>query len=361
MAPRFRPIPAPGPIRPESKSGSSPPRGAARRQPSRPYVQAWYGHWIVPRLRGVRRHDRAAMAADVDEPSQFTVAVEGDHDRHRAGVRGEVAAGALQLAEMARVLPRAAEDPLHLHRMDRRIGVPGPRHRGRPALVGRQYVIKFRPGEIDVSTCGRGRGRRPRTLRASRSPTKRSASQVIVLRRPGARLPARPRERHLHVADHGGRQRLTFDDAVLRDVLLPHLGVGGEDTGSPSRANRTRPRLPRSRGRAGRAGRPRAASSSRSPAACRSRAPRTVAAGRRARSADGAEATARSAARSAMVSVARLRRRPGHRPVRVGDREPDPVSGRDRVCRRLQRHPYEHRLVRTASGRCGRGPRGGSG
>ena len=35
-----------------SKSGSSLLRGAPRSEPSSPYVQAWYGHWIVPRVCG---------------------------------------------------------------------------------------------------------------------------------------------------------------------------------------------------------------------------------------------------------------------------------------------------------------------
>ena len=110
------------------KSGSSSLRGAARRRPSRPYVQAWYGHCSVSRLCSPSATREAAVAADVDEAAQDAVAVARDDDGRPADLRGEVA-GLRELSRVADVLPRGAEDPLLLAPQDLGIRVPAVRQR----------------------------------------------------------------------------------------------------------------------------------------------------------------------------------------------------------------------------------------
>ena len=106
-------------------------------------------------------------------------------------------------------------------------------------------------------TCGRAPGRCPRTRRAC-------VVTMNVLGVAGHRArghacacssPARASDTSTRQSDRR-RQRITFDDAVGGHVLLAHLGAGGEDARRARRASRTRPRSPPSRGRAGRGGRP---------------------------------------------------------------------------------------------------------
>ena len=64
--------------------GSSSARGAARRQPSSPYVHAWYGHWSVSRAALALGDREAAVAADVEERAEDAVAGARDDDRASA-------------------------------------------------------------------------------------------------------------------------------------------------------------------------------------------------------------------------------------------------------------------------------------
>ena len=79
------------------------------------------------------RHDRAAMAADVDERAQDVVAVAREHDREAGDVRGGEAARRGQLVAPRGVLPRAPEDRCALARLDLGVRVPGPGERARRA------------------------------------------------------------------------------------------------------------------------------------------------------------------------------------------------------------------------------------
>ena len=70
------------------------------------------------------RYRMPAVPADVDERAQFARAVAEHDDRRRAGVAREELPLLGDLTDVARVLPRAAEDPLLLLPMDGRVRVP---------------------------------------------------------------------------------------------------------------------------------------------------------------------------------------------------------------------------------------------
>src|SRR3954452_9963597 len=65
------------------------------------------------------------MAAYVEEPAQHAVACARDQDRLAACAPGEEGSAPVQLAEVADVLPAAAEDPLLLAAQDLGVDVPG--------------------------------------------------------------------------------------------------------------------------------------------------------------------------------------------------------------------------------------------
>ena len=166
-----------------------------------------------------RRDDRAAVAADVDKAPQLRRrASRVIDDRHRPGFRREVAAGALRARRDGR---RTASERRKIRSIssgqDRRVGVPGPRHRraaGTRCDAGSLIVITFRRAEIGACTYGRGPGRRPRTRRAStsRGNARRRRSSCwwpgCACSSPGARASPSTSQ------THRGRQRVTFDDPV---------------------------------------------------------------------------------------------------------------------------------------------------
>src|SRR6202012_2667394 len=121
--------------------------------------------------------DRAAVAAHVDEAPERVVGVERDHDRHRTGGRGEVAARALQLTEVAGVEPGAMEDAVHLRGQDRWIRVPGPGDRRSPGGLGALPGRGFGEGHQAPS-----RGNRCVNARAWIRTSSSKASSVDVTR-----------------------------------------------------------------------------------------------------------------------------------------------------------------------------------
>ena len=129
-----------------SKPSSRSARGAVRSDPSRSYVHAWYGHWIVSRRSSPSHSTDATMAAHVDEAAERLVAAADEDHGHVTGLRRDHAAGLGHLRERPGVLPRAGEDPLLLHAEHRGIDVPVVRKRARV-----------------------GRGRHPLSLLADRS------------------------------------------------------------------------------------------------------------------------------------------------------------------------------------------------
>jgi hypothetical protein len=67
------------------------------------------------------------MAADVQERSEYLVPVADEDDGDVADSRRRELSGLGDVAQVADVLPRAAEDSLALELEDRRIRVPAPR------------------------------------------------------------------------------------------------------------------------------------------------------------------------------------------------------------------------------------------
>ena len=105
---------------PGRTSGSRSERGARSSDPSRSYVQAWYGHCSVARQPSPSRDEVRAVAADVLEPAQHAVLGAHDDDRHVPDAAGEVAPRLGDRRRAPDVLPGVREDPLALERVDLR-------------------------------------------------------------------------------------------------------------------------------------------------------------------------------------------------------------------------------------------------
>ena len=202
------------------------------------------------RARPLAVEDRvAAVAADVDERAQLAVAAADDHERHRAGVDAQEAAGLGDLVGAAGVVPAAPEDQLLLAREQLRVGVPA---RGE-AVPGAQAVgHRVEPGGIVQDAHRRGTlpGRTARAqgggLRSRPAPRGRRGPPAARRRR--GRRPAR-RGR----ARRGARRRRRRRRACRRRRRRgrrrrPHRRRPRRRR--PSRGSRRRPRGRRSRRRA---------------------------------------------------------------------------------------------------------------
>ena len=107
---------------------SSLPRGAVMRRPSRPYVQAWYGHWSVSRLPEPSQTSEPRWRQTLRKARSVVLRSRTSDDRDVADPdgAGTIPAPATS-SRVADVLPRAAEDALALELQHGRIRVPAPR------------------------------------------------------------------------------------------------------------------------------------------------------------------------------------------------------------------------------------------
>ena len=133
-----------------SKPGSRSARGALRRAPSRPYVHAWYGHWIVSRLASPSQRMwprcRQTLTKPRSSPSLARARTIG-----RAPAWAAVSCpGSATWSSARRVLPGAREDPLLLEPEHGRVGVPVVRQRAEGG--GRCHTTNLPP---DRSHLGR--------------------------------------------------------------------------------------------------------------------------------------------------------------------------------------------------------------
>ena len=121
-------------------------RDEAAVEPVRPGVVRALQRLAPP---GALAHDRAAVSADVEERAELVLLVAHDDDRNVADPRRRERSRLRHVAEVAHVLPRAAEDPLALELEHGRIRVPAP---GQGPDVDRAH-----DGQASGASCGDAR------------------------------------------------------------------------------------------------------------------------------------------------------------------------------------------------------------
>ena len=122
------------------------------------------------------------MAADVEERPHGVITVANDDDRHICDPGGDERAALREVARVAHVLPRAAEDALPLELEDGRIGVPAP---GQAPDFDRAHEANA--SEASVESAGERRREVERRVGSRRDHARRCGSRR---RRGGAPPPA---------------------------------------------------------------------------------------------------------------------------------------------------------------------------